>query len=74
MVDRLRTIMDEFLIMLDGELTRLEATRKMGSYWKRLRQRKRLVQTVLELAQSNRPLPEVWAELRNEFFKGGGAR
>ena len=56
------------LSMLDEELNQLEKKHKLGtSYWKRLRVRKRLVQSILEYA-SLKP-KERYAKLQEEFFQ-----
>ena len=56
------------LLMLDKELNQLEKEHKIGTpYWKRLRVRKRLVQSILDYA-SLKP-KERHAKLREEFFQ-----
>lgn len=56
------------LLMLDRELSELEKERKTGKpYWRRLRVRKRLIQSILEYA-SLEP-KERTDKLREEFFQ-----
>jgi len=55
------------LLMLDQELNRIEKLHKTGTpYWKRLRIRKRLVQSILDFAGEDDMLKE---KLQEEFFK-----
>jgi hypothetical protein len=57
------------LMMLDEELIRIEKQHKTGSpYWKRLRVRKRLVQSILTFA-SEEDFKVIREKLREEFFR-----
>lgn len=63
-------VMNRLLSMLDRELDQLEAKHRTGGgYWKCLRTRKRLIQSVLEIATLAPDWKKVDEELRNEFFK-----
>jgi len=66
--DQVRNCANTLLLMLDQELTVLEKNHKTGNpYWRRLRVRKRLVQSILDYAVLE---PKVMIEkLREEFFQ-----
>lgn len=67
--NKLRLTCNMLLAMLDEELTGLENQHKTGSpYWKRLRVRKRLVQTILDVAAEEN-FHVIRRKLREEFFK-----
>jgi len=65
--EKVKNCTNMLLLMLDEELNDLEKKHQTGSYWRRLRVRKRLVQSILEFA-SLEP-KEMMAKLRQEFFQ-----
>jgi hypothetical protein len=67
--ERVRQAVSMLLLMLDTALTNLEHQHKTGSpYWKRLRVRKRLVQTILTAAGETDP-KKLRDLLLEEFFQ-----
>jgi len=67
--NKVRQTCNMLLLMLDQELNRIEKLHKTGTpYWKRLRIRKRLVQSILDFAGEDDML-KVKEKLQEEFFK-----
>lgn len=67
--NKVRQTCNMLLLMLDQELNRIEKLHKTGTpYWKRLRVRKRLVQSILDFAGEDNML-RVKEKLQEEFFK-----
>ncbi|MCJ7760353.1 hypothetical protein MUP59_04335 [Candidatus Bathyarchaeota archaeon] len=67
--EKVRQVTSMLLLMLDKALTNLENKHKTGSpYWKRLRVRKRLVQTILSVAGEDDWKKRI-EELAAEFFQ-----